>query len=79
MDRIEEVQRVLPLLYEVAVKLKLKKSKFYAETIYYMGYVIRPNCLELAKGRTETVRKFKNPTMQMEGAPFSTHAPSSNL
>lgn len=52
---IEQVRRVLRLLYEAVVTIKLKKCKFFAETVDYVGHAIRPGRLEHAEHATETV------------------------
>lgn len=42
VDRTGRGHRELRIMYKVAVTLKLKKRKFSAETIDYLGHVIRP-------------------------------------
>lgn len=54
-DHIEKVWCVLGLLYEASVTLKLKKYKFFAERIDYLGFVIRPGRFELAERTTDGV------------------------
>lgn len=48
LDHIEQVQRVLGLLYKASATPRLKKCKLLAETNDYFGYISKPGHLELA-------------------------------
>lgn len=50
--------------------LEQRKSTFFVETTAYLGYVIRPGCLELAKRIIDALAKFGNTTTQTELRPF---------
>lgn len=40
-DHIEQDRRVSRMIYEFGVSLKLKKGKFFAETIHHLSHVLR--------------------------------------
>lgn len=69
-DHIDQVRRVLQLLYRASVTLKLKECKLYAEQIDYLGHVIRPGCLELSEHTTDAVVKLIGSTVQMKLCSF---------
>lgn len=54
------------LLYEAGVTLKLKHASLFADTIDYLGHVIRPGCLELTEHATDAVAKLDHSTTQNE-------------
>lgn len=55
---IEQVRRVLRLLYEAGVTPKLKKCRLFAENMDYIGRVIRLTRLELAEHTTDALAKL---------------------
>lgn len=55
-DHIEHVRRVLALLHDTVITLRLKKCKFFRETIDYLGRVIRPKRLMIASHATDAIR-----------------------
>lgn len=59
-NHIEQGRCVLRKLYKAGVTLKLKKGKFFTETIDYLGHVIRPGSVELAGHITDTVEKLEH-------------------
>lgn len=63
---IYHVQHVLTLLNNARATLKLKKCKFFTDTIDYLGHVIRPRRLEIASHKTDTIRGFQPPTLITE-------------
>lgn len=55
---------VLWLHYEAIVSLNLKKRKYFAEMIHYLGNAFWASHPELALHTTDAVMKFKHPTTQ---------------
>lgn len=53
----KQIRRVLPLHYETRVTDKLKKFGFFAETIDYVGHVIRPDHSSQAEHTTDPVAR----------------------
>ena len=47
-EHIKHVEQVLEKLQSARVSLKLKKCKFFAKTVDYLGHVIGPGLLEVA-------------------------------
>lgn len=70
-DHIGHIWSVSQLLYETGVTIKLKKCKFLAETISYLGDVIWPGGLEPAERTTDAAAKSESPTTQTELLSFS--------
>ena len=60
------MREVLTVLKEAGFSLKLKKCKFFAKSVDYLGHVIRPGRLEVATKNTEVVKCFKELTTQTE-------------
>ena len=65
-DHVQHVKEVLSTLKEVDFSLKLKKCEFFTQTVDYLGHVIHPGRLEVAKKNTEAVKNFKPPRNQTE-------------
>lgn len=65
-DHMEQVQRVLWLLYKERVTLKLKRRKCFAEAMYYLGHAIRPVRVDLVEHMTSELAKLGNPIKQTE-------------
>ena len=65
-EHVHHVREVLTILKEAGFSLKLKKCKFFAKSVDYLGHVIRPGRLEVATKNTEAVECFKELTTQTE-------------
>ena len=65
-EHVDHVRFVLTVLKEAGFSLKLKKCKFFAKSVDYLGHAIRPGRLEVATKNTEAVKRFKEPTTQTE-------------
>lgn len=65
-DHIEQFRRVLQVFYEACVTVKLKKCKYFAETIDYLSHVIRPGRLVFAEHKPDVEAKLEHPTTQSE-------------
>lgn len=64
--QIEQVRRVLRLLYETRTTLKRKKCEIFAANIDYLGHVIRRRHLEPPEHTTYAAANLEHPTMQRE-------------
>lgn len=60
----------MQLFLKVGVSLKQKKCNFFAETIDYIGHVIRPDILKLAEHTTDAVAKLEHLTKQTKLSSF---------
>lgn len=69
-DLVEEVARVLRLLYKAGDTLMLKKCKFCTEKIVYLNHVRRPVRLELANYTTDARMKQEHLTTWTELCSF---------
>lgn len=58
--------QVLTMLRIARVTLKLRKCRFFAERMNYLGQTIRPGRLELSEATTAAVRERKDATTQTE-------------
>ena len=56
---IDHVREVLTVLKKAGTSLKLKKCKFFAKSMDYLGHVNRLERLEFATKNTEAVKCFK--------------------
>ena len=65
-EHIRHVEEVLTTLQDAGFSLKLRKCEFFAETVDYLGHVIRPERLQVAQQKIEAVKGFKMPTTQTE-------------
>ena len=65
-EHVDHVREVLTVLKEAGFSLKLKKCKFFAKSVEYLGHVIRSGRLEVATKNTEAVKCFKKPTTETE-------------
>ena len=63
-EHIKHVEQVLEKLQSAGVSLKLKKCKFFAKTVDYLGHVIRPGLLEVATKNTVAIDGFEEPSTQ---------------
>lgn len=59
VDHTGRVWRVVQLLYEADMTVKLKNCKLFARTIEYLGHVILIGCFYLAKCGMCAVAKLK--------------------
>lgn len=53
------VQKVLKVLYDAGVTLKLKKCEFFTIRIDYPAHVIRPGHLEVSTRTIDAIRRLK--------------------
>jgi hypothetical protein len=58
---VSHMNEVLTLLRDVGLSLKLKKCHFFAETVHYLGHVIRPGRLGVDEKNTEALKKARLP------------------
>ena len=65
-DHLAHVAEALTLLGNAGLSLKLKKCHFFAETVDYLGHVIRPGRLGVAKKNTTALQKAPIPRTQTE-------------
>ena len=65
-DHVDHMREFLSVLKEAGFSLKLKKCKFFAKSMDYLGHLIRPGRLEVATKNTEAVKCFKEPSTQTE-------------
>lgn len=61
-EHIGLVRRVLRLLNDAGVALRLKKCKFVTETCDYLGHVIRPRGLDIPSHSTDAICGLQLPT-----------------
>ena len=65
-SHIRHVDEVLQALRSAGVTLKLRKCKFFSNSVDYLGHVITPGKLHVATTNTNAVKGFKEPTTQTE-------------
>ncbi len=63
-EHFEHLQDVLRLLDQVGGTLKLKKCRFFCDTVDYLGHVIRPERLALAEKNTHALKEANHPQTQ---------------
>ena len=63
-EHLVHVEEILEKLQDAGVSLKLKKCRFFAETVDYLGHVIRPGLLEVATKNTAAIDGFEEPKTQ---------------
>jgi hypothetical protein len=63
---LSHVNEVLILLRDAVLSLKLKKCLFFAETVHYIGHVIRTGRLGVAQKNTEALKTARLPKTQTE-------------
>ena len=64
-EHLEQVDQVLNLLRKAGVTLKLSKCKFFQNKVDYLGHVLLPGKLAVARESTEAIRQAtfpQNPT-----------------
>jgi Reverse transcriptase (RNA-dependent DNA polymerase) len=65
-DHLAHVAEALTLLGNGSLSLKLKKCHLFAETVYYLGHVIRPGRLGVAEKNTTALKTAPLPRTQTE-------------
>jgi RNase H-like domain found in reverse transcriptase/Reverse transcriptase (RNA-dependent DNA polymerase)/Integrase zinc binding domain/Chromo (CHRromatin Organisation MOdifier) domain/Integrase core domain len=65
-DHLAHVNEALTLLGNAGLSLKLKKCHFFADTVDYLGHVIRPGRLGVAEKNTEALKTARLPKTQTE-------------
>jgi hypothetical protein len=60
------VDEALTLLRTTGLSLKLKKCRFFCDTVDYLGHVIRPGRLRVAEKNTDSLRDAPLPTTQTD-------------
>ena len=65
-DHLSHVAEALTLLGNAGLSLKLKKCHFFAETVDYLGHVIRPGRLGVAEKNTNALKAAPLPRTQTE-------------
>lgn len=63
---LAHVAEVLTVLGNAGLSLKLQKCRFFAETVNYLGHVIRPGRLGVAEKNTEALKAAPLPRTQTE-------------
>ena len=63
-EHLVHVKEILEKLQDAGVSLKLKKCRFFAETVDYLGHVVRPGLLEVATKNTAAIDGFEEPKTQ---------------
>jgi hypothetical protein len=65
-EHMEHLDAVLHRLYRAGLSLNLKKCRFFKESVDYLGHVILPGKLAVAKKNTQALKTAKVPTTQSE-------------
>ena len=65
-SHITHVDEVLSAIQAAGVSLKLRKCKFFADHVDYLGHVITPGKLHVATTNTDAIRGFLPPRTQTE-------------
>ena len=63
-EHLKNVSDILHCLKEAGFSLKLAKCSFFKQQVDYLGHVVMPGKLAVAKRTTEAVQNFKVPTTQ---------------
>lgn len=63
-EGLEVLGKVLKIVRDYGLTLKLKKSSFFTENITYLGYDISLNQISPSKSKTEAVQNFPYPRTQ---------------
>lgn len=69
-DHLRHVEEVLEVLKAVGMTLCLEKYHLFAQSVEYLGLVIRPSRLEFASKNTNEVAKAKPPHTQTKARSF---------
>ena len=65
-EHITHVDEVLSALRSSGVTLKIKKCRFFSDSVEYLGHIIRPGRLEVDNANTRSLRDAKPPTSKTE-------------
>ena len=65
-EHIQHVDEILTALGNAGVTLKIKKCKFFSDTVEYLGHIIKPGNLEIDSSNTKSLREAKPPTTKTE-------------
>ena len=65
-SHLRHVDEVLSALQRAGVTLKLRKCKFFSDSVDYLGHVVTPGKLHIATTNTKAVEGFKLPRTQTE-------------
>ena len=65
-SHIQHVDEVLSAIQAAGVSLKLRKCKFFSNSVDYLGHVITPGKLHVATTNTDAVKGFLPPRTQTE-------------
>lgn len=55
-ERLKHIQKILPLLKDAGITIKLKKCFFYSQTIDLLGHVIALGHLKVAQKTTQAIK-----------------------
>ena len=69
-EHIHHVDEILSALRASGVTLKIKKCRFFSDTVEYLGHVIKPGKLEVDSANTKSLRDAKPPTTKTEVRSF---------
>lgn len=69
-DHVQDVKEVLSILKEAGLSLNMRKCKFFSRTIDYLGHVVSPGRLQVARKNTVSITSAKYPTTQTEMRSF---------
>ena len=65
-DHFRHVESILDALFKANVTLKIKKCVLFADTVNYLGHVIKPGQLAIDRTHTTALREAKHPRTQTE-------------
>ena len=65
-DHSADVREILTMLQHSGFTLKVRKCNFFAQSVDYLGHVIRPGKIEFAPKNTEAVEGLEEPCTQTE-------------
>lgn len=55
-NHIDHIDKILQSLEEATVTLKIKKCKFFTDTVEYLGHIIKPGKLEVDRAHTASLK-----------------------
>jgi hypothetical protein len=65
-SHVEDLNKVLSLLRDAGVSLRLDKCHFFRRRVNYLGHVIEPGKLSVKATKVETILKAKLPRTKTE-------------
>lgn len=65
-DQLPHVYIVLEVLRGIGMTVRLEKCRFFAESVHYLGHVVRAGRLEVTSEITEAVAKARPPRTYTE-------------